>query len=96
MPKINNHDVLYEGVYDIPIVEEFTDGVVHDVYLVDKSDRTKCSCIVNIPCEEPPGFYQVKLYPGVHLNKDILHNKFFSSNLPFTECIPHVDPSLPM
>lgn len=68
MPRIDENDIQFNGYDDIKLVEEFTGGTTHDNYLCDPKDMKKCYCMVNIP--EGDSFYQLKLYPGVHIIKN--------------------------
>lgn len=67
MPKLRYNDFVFETIDDIKGVEEFTGGNVHDVYLCNPNNTRECMCMVNIP--EGESFYQLKLYPTVHIIK---------------------------
>lgn len=69
MPKVADNDFRFDTMNDIKPVEKFTGGTAHDVYLCDVNDKNKCYCMVNIPKDD--SFYQLKLYPGVHIIKSI-------------------------
>ena len=67
MPKLTYNDFVFETIDDIKGVAEFTEGTVHDVYLCNPNNTKECMCMVNIP--EGDSFYQLKLYPTVHIIK---------------------------
>lgn len=67
MPKLAYNDFVFETIDDIEEVEKFTGGNVHDVYLCNPNNIKECMCMVNIP--EGDSFYQLKLYPTIHIIK---------------------------